>query len=75
MRSVEAALQQHMPGRAQLSRSSDRLTVTLSGVPPQALAAWLGQARDMSRVTVQQTRLSRSGSGWNGSVVLQLPPE
>ena len=51
------------------------VTVTLSAVPPQALAQWLGQVRDASRVTVQQTRLNRAPAGWDGSIVLQLPPE
>lgn len=75
LRAVEAAVQQRMPGKAQVSRAGDRVTVTLSGVSPQALAQWLGQARDASRVTVQQTRLTRSPAGWDGSIVLQLPPE
>lgn len=75
VRAVEASMQQRLAGRAQLSRNGDRLTVTLSAVPPQALAQWLGQVRDASRVTVQQTRLNRAPAGWDGSIVLQLPPE
>lgn len=74
-RAVEASVQQRLAGKAQLSRAGDRMTVTLSAVPPQALAQWLGQARDAARVTVQQTRLTRSSTGWDGSIVLQLPPE
>ncbi|MCW5629041.1 MAG: type II secretion system protein M [Rhodoferax sp.] len=75
VRTLESALQQRMPGRAQLSRAGDRVTVTLSGVQPRMLAQWLGQVRDASRVSVQQARLTRSPAGWDGSVVLQLPPE
>ena len=75
MGAIESALQQAMPGKAQVSRTGDRVTVTLSGVPPQALAQWLGQARDAARVTVQQTRLTHKSTGWDGSIVLQLPPE
>lgn len=75
MRAIESALQQAMPGKAQVSRSGDRVTVTLSGASPQSLARWLGQARDAARVTVQQTRLTRRPAGWDGSIVLQLPPE
>jgi general secretion pathway protein M len=75
VRAIESALQQRMPGRAQLSRAGDRVTVTLSGVQPQVIAQWLGQAREASRVSVQQARLIRSPPGWDGSIVLQLPPE
>lgn len=75
MRAVESSVQQQLAGKAQLSRAGDRLTITLTGVQPQALAQWLGQARDAARVSVQQTRLTRSPAGWDGSVVLQLPPE
>jgi general secretion pathway protein M len=75
VRTLEAALQQRMAGKAQLSRAADRVTVTLSGVPPQMLAQWLVQARDAARVSVLQARLSRSPAGWDGSIVLQLPPE
>lgn len=74
-RALDASVQQRLAGRAQLSRAGDRLTVTLSAVPPQALAQWLGQVRDAARVTVQQTRLNRTLAGWDGSIVLQLPPE
>ena len=75
VRTLESALQQRMPGHAQLSRAGDRVTVTLSGAQPRALAQWLGQVRDASRVSVQQARLVRSPAGWGGSLVLQLPPE
>ena len=75
MRTLESALQQRMAGKAQSNRVGDRVTVTLTDVQPQVLAQWLSQARDASRVSVQQARLSRSPAGWNGSVVLQLPPE
>jgi general secretion pathway protein M len=75
MRAIESALQQALPGKAQVSRSGDRVTVTLAGASPQALAQWLGQARIAARVAVQQTRLSRGPAGWDGSIVLQLPPE
>jgi len=75
VRTLESALQQRMAGKAQLSRAGDRVTVTLSGVPPQVLAQWLVLARDAARVSMQQARLTRSPAGWDGSIVLQLPPE
>ena len=75
MRTFESALQQRMAGKAQINRVGDRVTVTLSGVSPSVLAQWLSETRDASRVSVQQARLARSPAGWNGSIVLQLPPE
>lgn len=75
MRAVESSVRQQLGGKAQLSRAGDRLTIALTDVQPQALAQWLGQARDAARVSVRQTRLTRSTAGWDGSVVLQLPPE
>jgi general secretion pathway protein M len=75
MRALESSLQQRLAGKAQISRAGDRVTVNLSGAPAPVLAQWLSQARDASRVSVQQARLKRSPAGWDGSIVLQLPPE
>lgn len=74
LRLLESSVQQRMVGKAQISNAGDRVTVTLSGADPQALAQWLGQVRNAARVTVQQARLQRVPGGWGGSIVLQLPP-
>jgi general secretion pathway protein M len=74
LRVLEASLPQRLGGRAQLTPAGDRVTVTLSGVAPQLLSQWLGQARSAARVVVVQARLSRGANGWDGSIVLQLPP-
>lgn len=74
LRVLETSLPQRLGGRAQMTPTGDRVTVTLSGVAPQMLAQWLGQARSAARVVVLQARLSRSANGWDGSIVLQLPP-
>lgn len=75
LRAVQSSLQQRLGGQAQISNAGDRVTVTLTGVSSPALAQWLGQARSAARVVVAQARLTRSPSGWNGSIVLQLPAE
>lgn len=75
LRTLESSVQQRLAGKAQISTSGDRVTVTLSGVEPQPLAQWLGQVRGAARVSVQQARLLRGPSGWGGSIVLQMPPE
>lgn len=74
LRVLTASLQQRLAGRAQLVPTGDRATVTLSGVAPELLAPWLAQARSAARVVVMQARLTRGVDGWNGSIVLQLPP-
>lgn len=73
LRMLSSSLQQRLGDKAQISNAGDRVTVTLSGVPPQLLAQWLSQARGATRVAVQQARLTRTPAGWDGSIVLQLP--
>lgn len=75
LRTVQSSLQQRMGNLAQISNAGDRVTVTLTGVPPPVLAQWLGQARSAARVVVSQARLTRGANGWDGSLVLQLPAE
>lgn len=57
------------PGRAQLR---------LQGARPDALAAWLVQARAQAGVGVAQAQLQREQQGgqvlWKGLLVLELPP-
>lgn len=74
LRLLESSVQQRLAGKAQVSTSGDRVTITLSAVEPQPLAQWLAQVRGAARVSVQQARLLRSPAGWGGSIVLQLPP-
>ena len=75
LRTLESSVQQRLAGKAQISTSSDRVTVTLTGVDPQPLAQWLSQVRAAARVSIQQARLLRGPAGWGGSIILQLPPE
>ena len=55
--------------------AGERVTVTLAGTPPDALAQWLGQARVNARALPGEARLTRNASGaWDGTLVLSLPP-
>ena len=74
LRVLATSLQQRLAGRAQLTPTGERATVTLTGVAPELLAPWLAQVRSAARVVVLQARLSRGANGWDGSIVLQLPP-
>ncbi|MEO8542753.1 MAG: type II secretion system protein GspM [Burkholderiaceae bacterium] len=74
LRVLQSTLAQRLGAGAQLTPAGERVTVTLSGVAPELLAPWLGQARSAARVVVVQARLNRGSAGWDGSIVLQLPP-
>ena len=51
----------------------ERATLTLNGASAQAVMAWLAEVRGAARARPVEAQLSRSGSGYSGSLVLQLP--
>lgn len=63
---------------ARLNLQGDRATVTLTAVPGEVLAAWLGEVRSAARARVLEAQLSRGGgsggstAGYSGTVVLAL---
>lgn len=79
LRALDAATRQRLGAGGQLSVAGDRATVTLRGVPAEALAHWLAQARSNARAVPTEARLQRSvgapgaAAAWDGSVVLSLP--
>ena len=74
MRALEASAQQRFGAGAQVSVNGDRATVTLKAASPDVLAQWLGQARLSARAVAAQARLTRGASGWDGTIVFDLPP-
>jgi general secretion pathway protein M len=71
-RLLEASLKP-LGATAQLAMVGERVTVTLKGASPDALAQWLTQARLNARAVPSEARLLRSAAGtWDGSVVLTL---
>lgn len=74
-RLLEAAVRQRLGTSARIVVSGERVTVTLSAAPPEALAQWLTQARVNARALPIEARLNRNAGGlWDGTVVLNLPP-
>jgi general secretion pathway protein M len=74
-RLLEQSVTQRLGTSARTAVSGDRVTITLSGTPPDALAQWLAQARANARALPSEARLSRNPAGlWEGSLVLTLPP-
>jgi general secretion pathway protein M len=75
MRQLEAAIRQQLGVSARYAIAGERVTITLTNTPPQALAQWLSQVRTNARAIPGEARLARNaGGGWDGSLVLTLPP-
>lgn len=74
LRALESSLQQRFGANAQLNVSGQRATVTLKGAAPDVLVQWLNQARVGARAIAVQANLTRGTSGWDGSIVFDLPP-
>ncbi|MDP1791809.1 MAG: type II secretion system protein GspM, partial [Methylibium sp.] len=73
---AEAALRgatERLGTNARLTLQGDRATLTLSGVPGEALAAWLGEVRSAARARPDEAKLSHGPNGYSGSVLLTLP--
>ncbi len=73
LRTLQSSLQHGLGASAQLNVAGDRVTVVLKGAAPDMLAQWLSQARVTARAVATQSRLTRGASGWDGTVVLDLP--
>lgn len=73
IRFVENSAKQRLLGTAQLTVSGDRATLTLNNTKPEALAAWLTDARTNGRLLPIEAKLTRTEAGWSGQLVLNLP--
>ena len=58
-------------GRLQVS--SDRATLTLTGVNGSQLRDWLDEARSAARARPLEANLTRGPQGYSGSIVVALP--
>jgi general secretion pathway protein M len=75
LRQLEASVRQRLGTTARMSAVGDRVTMTLSATPPEALAQWLTQARVDAHALPSDAHLTRNAAGqWDGTVVLTLPP-
>jgi general secretion pathway protein M len=74
LRALEASVRQRLGTTARTTVAGDRVTLTLTGTPPDALAAWLVEARANARALPAEARLTRGAAGgWDGTLVLTLP--
>lgn len=63
---------EHLGPAARLNLTGDRAIVTLNGVSPEQLQAWLGEARSAARARPVEAQLTRGPKGFAGSIVLVL---
>jgi general secretion pathway protein M len=74
-RSLEASVRERLGTAGRTLVAGDRVTVTLAGAAPDALAQWLTQARVNARALPSEAHLNRNTAGlWEGTLVLTLPP-
>jgi general secretion pathway protein M len=75
LRQLELSLRERLGTTARSTVAGERVTITLAGTAPDALAQWLTQARVNARALPSEARLSRNPGGlWEGTLVLTLPP-
>lgn len=62
----------HLGSAARLVVTGDRAVLTLNGVSPEALQAWLQEVRGAARARPVEAKLQRGPSGFTGSIVLAV---
>jgi len=74
LRLLELSVRERLGTTGRFLVSGDRVTITLAGAAPLALAQWLTQARLNARALPSEAHLSRNSGGlWEGTLVLTLP--
>lgn len=63
---------EHLGPVARLNLAGERAVVTLNGVAPEVLQAWLGEVRSAARARPVEAQLTRGPKGFTGSIVLSL---
>ena len=75
LRKLEVSIRQRLGTSARFAVTGDRVSVTLTATPPDALAQWITQARVDARALPSEARLVRNAGGlWEGTMMLSLPP-
>ena len=66
------AATERLGDKAKLNLQGDRATLTLTGIGPEALRAWLNEARSGARARPIDATLQRGPAGFTGSVTVTL---
>ena len=58
--------------KARLAVQGDRATLTFTGIPAEALRAWLGEARSAARARPMEAQLVKAATGYSGSISVSI---
>lgn len=58
--------------KARLAIQGDRATLTFTGIPAEALRAWLGEARSAARARPMEAQLVKAAAGYSGSITVSI---
>ncbi|MCY7308166.1 MAG: type II secretion system protein M [Rhodoferax sp.] len=73
MRTLEAVSQQRLGPGVQVNASADRVTIAFRSASPEGVSLWLAQVRQGTGAVVEQAKLRRADSVWEGTLVVSLP--
>lgn len=66
------AATERLGDKAKLNLQGDRATLSLTGISPEALRAWLNEARSGARARPVEATLQRGPAGFTGSITVTL---
>ena len=66
------AATERLGDKAKLNLQGDRATLSLTGISPEALRAWLNEARSGARARPVDATLQRGAAGFTGSITVTL---
>jgi len=66
------AATERLGGKGKLALQGDRATLNFTGVPFEALRAWLGEARSGARARPVEAQMLKGTAGYSGSISLTL---
>jgi general secretion pathway protein M len=58
--------------KGKITQQGERATLTLNGVSPEALRAWMNEVRSAARARPVEAQLVRGAAGYNGTLVVNL---
>jgi general secretion pathway protein M len=58
--------------KAKLLVQGERATLTFTGIPGDALRAWLGEARSGARARPLEAQMVKAAAGYNGSITVSV---
>jgi general secretion pathway protein M len=62
----------HLGDKAKLQVQGERATLSFTGIPGDALRAWLGEARSGARARPLEAQLMKATAGYNGSITVSV---